>query len=65
MKVKFRVRNIKGGRIFRRFDECKSESALMDAAIARRNRAMAERRARLMAEMLGARGGKHDVVDKV
>ena len=63
MKVKFRVRNIKGGRILRRFDECKSESALMDGA--RRNRAMAERRARLMAEMLGARGGKHDVVDKV
>lgn len=65
MKVKFRVRNIKGGRILRRFDECESESALMDAAIARRNRAMVERRARLMAEMLGARGGKHDVVDKV
>lgn len=63
MKVKFRVRNIKGGRILRRFDEC--ESALMDAAIVRRNRAMAKRRARLMAEMLGARGGKHDVVDKV
>ena len=65
MKVKFRVRNIKGGRVLRRFDECESESALMDAAIARRNRAMAERRTRLMAEMLGARGGKHDVVDQV
>ena len=65
MKVKFSVRNIKGGRILRRFDECESESALMDAAIARRNRAMAQRRARLMAEMLGTRGGQHDVVDKV
>lgn len=65
MKVKFRVRNIKGGRVLRCFDECESESALMDAAIARRDRAMAERRARLMAKLLGARGGKHDVVDKV
>lgn len=65
MKVKFRVRNIEGGRVLRRFDECESESALMDAAIARRDRAMAERRARLMAKLLGARGGKHDVVDKV
>ncbi len=65
MKVKFRVRNIKGGLVLRCFDECESESALMDAAIARRDRAMAERRARLMAKLLGARGGKHDVVDKV
>ncbi len=65
MKAKFRVRNIEGGRVLRRFDECEPESALMDAAIARRNRAMAERRARLIAEMLGTRGGKHDVVDKV
>ena len=65
MKVKFRVRNIKGGRGLRCFDECESESALMDAAIARRDRAMAERRARLTVKMLGARGGKHDVVDKV
>lgn len=65
MKIKFRVRNIKGGRVLRRFDECKSESALMDAAIARRNRAMVERRKLLIAEMLGARGGKHDVIDKV
>lgn len=68
MKVKFRVRNIKGGRVLRCFDECESESALMDAAIARRDRAMAERRARLMQAITGVlntQGGKHEVIDKV
>ena len=52
----------------RRFDECESESALMDAAIARRNWAMAERRERLMQAITGVlntQGGKHEVIDKV
>lgn len=63
MKAKFKVRNIEGGRVLQRRYE--SESALLDAAIARRNRARAERREQLRTEMLSAQGIKHDTVNKI